>query len=70
MSSNAFSELEREYSESLDYTERYTQMMKELAESQIMKEIREAETLARQRSSGPTSHAALHSPHEGDERNI
>lgn len=61
MSSNAFSELEREYSESLDYTERYTQMMKE---------IREAETLARQRSSGPTSHAALHSPHEGDERNI
>ena len=33
MSSNAFSELEREYSESLDYTERYTQMMKEIAEA-------------------------------------
>lgn len=34
MSSNAFSELEREYSESLDYTERYTQMIKELAEAE------------------------------------
>ncbi|CAB4149806.1 hypothetical protein UFOVP1320_32 [uncultured Caudovirales phage] len=34
MSSNAFSELEREYSESLDYTERYTQMLKELAEAE------------------------------------
>ena len=54
MSSNAFSELEREYSESLDYTERYTQMMKELAEIQMMKEIAEAEK----------------EPDEGDERNI
>ena len=34
MSSNAFSELEREFSESLDYTERYTQMMKEIAEAE------------------------------------
>jgi hypothetical protein len=34
MSSNAFPQLEREYSESLDYTERYTQMMKELAEAE------------------------------------
>ena len=34
MSSNAFFELEREYSESLDYTERYTQMLKELAEAE------------------------------------
>ena len=34
MSSNAFPQLEREYSESLDYTERYTQMLKELAEAE------------------------------------